>query len=54
MLIGENCILPKVGQSTSLLDEGGGKTVSIGDVVDQLRVHVVPQLEEMLGKLDTN
>ena len=33
-LVGEDSVLPKVGPSTSLLDESGRKTVGVGDVVD--------------------
>ena len=45
LFIRVDSVLPEVGQATSLLDEGGWETVSEGLVVDELRAHVVPQLE---------
>ena len=42
--VGEDGVLAEVGPATSLLDEGWGETVSVGDVVDQLIGHVVPDV----------
>lgn len=46
VLFGEDAVLVVVGPVTSLLKEGGRKTVGIGLVVGQLRVDVIVNLGE--------
>ena len=43
-LVTEDGVLTEVSKSTGLLKEGGGKTVSVGLVVDELRGNVVVDL----------
>ena len=44
LFIRVDSVLPEVGQATSLLDKGGRETVGVGDVVDELSVHIIPKL----------
>lgn len=48
--IRENKVLANVGETTSLLDERGGQAERVRLVVDQLGVHVVPQLYIVSGR----
>ena len=47
--VGEDGVLAEVGKTASLLNEGWGQTMSIGDIVNELSVHEVPELESTVS-----
>lgn len=44
VLVREDGVLTEIGPAAGLLHESGREAVSIGDVVDELSGHVVPQV----------